>query len=344
MRPRICAVQKRLLAVFACLLATAGHGYAQVSAKCIYSEYDKIVGVVEAYPPVEGDPVATGFTVSAQGHFVTAAPALWKANEKMPLRVRFGGSNGPVVAAGRIESDDHLMLLQLEKKAEPYPTATLGSEPLASVGDSLFAIGYPKGFDLTIFVGGALTSRNAFVQSTLTTWWQTNIEIMAGMNGAPVFDVGGRVVGVAIKGHDEFARVGYVLPLASADTILDKAGAVYKDTGPCSEITPAENATVSDESTAGACRDPSHGVEKWNEVQEVSRESGWIPEELDAEKWCALVQNSISKNYKLPQFEVLETERRMRRNGDVVLYLYSCKLRVQSNPSYLLKLSSACGN
>lgn len=118
----------------------------------------------------------------------------------------------------------------------PLPTVPLGDSTDLGTGEPVIAIGYPD-----IGLEELFTDRNTTLEPSLTSGVvsarrtlnsgieaiQTDLDLNPGNSGGPVYDGEGNVVGIATfrPPNLDLAEVSFALPIETATSFLDEAGA-----------------------------------------------------------------------------------------------------------------------
>ena len=140
---------------------------------------------------------ADGLTLG-QGSAVVVAPGLLVTNchvlaKARKVQVRRDGTASPIparLALWDVQRD----LCQLEAAGLQAPAVPLGSSANAAVGQPAYAIGHPKGLDLTMSAGLVSSlRRNASGQLVLV---QTSAAISGGSSGGGLFNEAGELLGL----------------------------------------------------------------------------------------------------------------------------------------------------
>ena len=138
----------------------------------------------------------SGFVWDRQGHIVTNFHVIQNADAfKVTLADQSTWDAKPIGAA----PEKDLAVLKIEAPADKLPPLPLGSSETLQVGQSVFAIGNPFGFDqsLTTGVVSALGREMQSVAGTpLRDVIQTDAAINPGNSGGPLLDSAGRLIGV----------------------------------------------------------------------------------------------------------------------------------------------------
>jgi S1-C subfamily serine protease len=124
---------------------------------------------------------------------------------------------------------DDVAVLEVDPKAHPLSPVPLGNSATVAVGEPVAAIGSPLGNESSLAVGvvsatgrsiQSLTSRYQLIDAI-----QTDAAITHGNSGGPLFDAGGRVIGINAQirsqsGSGNDAGVGFAVPIDSAKRSL----------------------------------------------------------------------------------------------------------------------------
>jgi 2-alkenal reductase len=202
---------------------------------------ERAAGVVTINALVDGEVVSgSGFVVSRDGHIVTNAhvitdsPTARAAGEVRAAErvfVRFADGNSIAAKIVGFDLFDDIGVLKVDPKDQPLTVLRFGDEGDLSVGDPVAVIGSPFGEDqaqsLSVGVVSALdrSIRPPAVSFETPGVVQTDAAINHGNSGGPVFDTGGRVVGVAAQiestgGGGE--GVGFAVPAHLAEHSLQE--------------------------------------------------------------------------------------------------------------------------
>lgn len=153
---------------------------------------------------------ATGFIVSCSGHVLTAAHAVPRptANGMAEYRASVGSRHAPKMPLEVVTRDENLDLaLLLLPKIQPWKQLEIVDRSADVPEDArLYALGFPLTSDLAS-VEGRLSSHFGVGGK-----WQTTLALNFGNSGGPVFDIAGKVVGMAVGGFDQAQGITYVIP------------------------------------------------------------------------------------------------------------------------------------
>ncbi len=197
--------------------------YASASAGVV----DITVKTASAQPSGDTQATATGtgFVVDEQGHIVTAAHVVDDASS---ITVKL--QDGTTRAATVLGTDDatDIAVIKIDPSGLTLHPLTLGSSASLKVGAQVAAIGDPFGYARSISTGivsgvdRTIQAPNGF---TVAHAIQTDAAINPGNSGGPVFDAGGKVVGIvdqiATGGADQSSGVGFAVPIDLVKSSLE---------------------------------------------------------------------------------------------------------------------------
>ena len=149
--------------------------------------------------PVSEGSIGTGVLISADHHVLTAAHVVDGA-EMLVVKT----ADGKERMAERVFSEPaaDVALIRLTEADPSLEHAVLGDSDRLAVGQDLFVIGNPRGLSST-FTSGILSGFRDFAElyggTVLVEFLQTDAAINSGNSGGPIFDSGGRVVGIASR-------------------------------------------------------------------------------------------------------------------------------------------------
>ena len=112
-----------------------------------------------------------------------------------------------------------LALLQIEEPdVTTFPFVPLSDPGTVQVGQSTFAIGNPLGLERSLSEGTITTVSRAFEG---LVYIQTNADLNPGNSGGPLFDMSGRVIGVANMSARYFGGLGFAIPIHYVRDFID---------------------------------------------------------------------------------------------------------------------------
>ncbi|HEU4405698.1 MAG TPA: trypsin-like peptidase domain-containing protein [Polyangiaceae bacterium] len=160
--------------------------------------------------------LGTGFLIDAEGRVVTNAHVVADASA---VRVRLADEREfEARVRGRDEQLD-LAVLELAD-AKGLPVAQLGSSERLEIGESVVAIGNPFGLGHTVTSGIVSAKSRAIGAGPYDDFIQTDASINPGNSGGPLFDLGGRVVGINTAVNPEGQGIGFAIPVDVLKRVL----------------------------------------------------------------------------------------------------------------------------
>jgi len=168
-----------------------------------------------------GQGAGSGFIVTADGHVVTNAHVVERADE-IGVTLQDGTSLDGVVIAADASRD----LAVVDVEATDLPVAVLGASSDLVVGDDVIAIGNALGFGgsptVTTGIVSALNRDISTTGQTLGELLQTDAAINPGNSGGPLVNARGEVIGIntAIAGNAE--GIGFAIPIDRAKPVIDQ--------------------------------------------------------------------------------------------------------------------------
>jgi S1-C subfamily serine protease len=167
--------------------------------------------------------IGSGVVVSADGDVMTAAHVVQAMDE---ITVEFVG--GATVPAHVIASEPAADLALLRVHAPPHTTiaAPLGNSDTVGVGDQILIVGAPYGIGRSLSVGwisARYPPNTVYRAMPLAEFFQTTAAINQGNSGGPMFDMGGRVIGIVshnVSKSGGSEGLGFVVTSNSARRLL----------------------------------------------------------------------------------------------------------------------------
>ena len=159
----------------------------------------------------EAESLGSGFLISADGLIVTNNHVIEGADAVLIYLT--DGTRLPAKIIGT-DSKTDLAVLKIEAK-HPLPFVEFGDSDTAQVGDWVMAIGNPFGLGGSVTLG-IVSARNRDIQSgPYDSYIQTDASINQGNSGGPLFDMNGKVVGIAsaiIARGGSSLGIGFAVP------------------------------------------------------------------------------------------------------------------------------------
>ena len=135
--------------------------------------------------------LGSGFVISADGFIVTNNHVIDGADE---IEIEF--FSGETLTAKVIGTDKNTDIAVLKVESDvPLPFVSFGDSDTARVGDWVVAMGNPLGQGFSVSAG-IVSARNRALAGIYDDYIQTDAAINRGNSGGPLFNLGGKVVGV----------------------------------------------------------------------------------------------------------------------------------------------------
>jgi S1-C subfamily serine protease len=186
----------------------------------------------------------SGFVWDANGYIVTNFHVIQGAQAADITLADH--STWPAELVG-VEPDKDLAVLKIQAPPDRLPAIAIGTSSDLEVGQKVFAIGNPFGFDQTLTTGvisGLGREIESVTDRPITGVIQTDAAINPGNSGGPLLDSSGRVIGIntaIVSPSGAYAGVGFAVPIDAVNRIVPQIirdGRVRKaDLG----ITPADD-------------------------------------------------------------------------------------------------------
>ena len=169
----------------------------------------------------EARSLGSGFIISADGLVVTNNHVVEGADEILVFL-----NDGTRLEAKLLGSDTKADLAVLKvEAARDLPFVEFGDSDSAQVGDWVLAIGNPFGLGGSVSLG-IVSARNRDIQSgPYDDFIQTDAAINQGNSGGPLFDMDGKVVGIAtaiIARGGSSLGIGFAVPVNLARPVVEQ--------------------------------------------------------------------------------------------------------------------------
>lgn len=171
-------------------------------------------------PKQQAQSMGSGFIVSEDGTILTNNHVVEGADE---IYVRF--SDRRELKAKLVGSDKRSDLAVLKVEAEDLPVVKLGKSKDLKVGEWVFAIGSPFGFDYTVTAGIVSAKGRSLPNENYVPFIQTDVAINPGNSGGPLFNMDGEVVGINSQIYTRsggFMGVSFAIPMDVAMEVVDQ--------------------------------------------------------------------------------------------------------------------------
>ena len=208
------------------------HGEA-LTAQEIYRQVNPSVVTVMAQLGEQEASVGTGVIFSADGYSLSNYHVL-EGGRACTVSLFTDHAYEAWYVAGDAESD--LAVLKVDQTG--LPAAEFGDSELLTVGDTVYAIGNPLGYELRGTLTDGIVSainRDVWVDGRTMNLIQTNAALNSGNSGGPLINVYGQVVGInTVKMSSSYSNVeglGFAIPSATIKRLVN-------DLLTCGEILP----------------------------------------------------------------------------------------------------------
>jgi S1-C subfamily serine protease len=165
----------------------------------------------------------SGFIWDSEGHVVTNYHVIQKANAAEVTL-----SDGTTWKASLVgaEPDKDLAVLKIDAPRDKLPALAVGTSSDLQVGQKVFAIGNPFGFDQTLTTGvisGLDREIKSVSEHPIQGVIQTDAAINPGNSGGPLLDSAGRLIGVNTAIYSPsgaYAGIGFAVPVDTINRIV----------------------------------------------------------------------------------------------------------------------------
>ena len=180
------------------------------------------------YQPVPEQGQGSGFIIDKQGHILTNNHVVEGAQS---VEVTLSDKNKNRYKATVLGTDKahDIALLQIKNAPDLQP-ATLADSTHLMVGQRVYAIGNPFGFQGTMTRGiiSALRSVQLPTGMKIDNAIQTDASVNPGNSGGPLLNSHGEVIGITTMiagnpngGAEQSAGIGFAIPISTAKAVLD---------------------------------------------------------------------------------------------------------------------------
>ncbi|OUR88141.1 serine peptidase [Cycloclasticus sp. 44_32_T64] len=173
--------------------------------------------------------LGSGFIISHDGYVLTNHHVIKNADE---IFVRL--QDRRELKASLIGSDERTDVALLKVDAKNLPIVKLGSSKALKVGEWVFAIGSPFGFDSSVTAGIVSAKGRSLPKENYVPFIQTDVAINPGNSGGPLFNLDGEVVGINSQIYSRsggFMGLSFAIPIDVALNVsrqLEKSGHVVR--------------------------------------------------------------------------------------------------------------------
>lgn len=171
-------------------------------------------------PEEDAMSLGSGFILSQDGFVITNHHVIEGANE---IIVRL--SDKRELKAKLIGSDKYTDIALLKIDSENLPVVTIGRSDEIKVGAWVLAIGSPFGFDHSVTAGIVSAKGRSLPKANYVPFIQTDVAINPGNSGGPLFDLGGKVIGINSQIYSRtggFMGLSFAIPIEVAMRVVDQ--------------------------------------------------------------------------------------------------------------------------
>lgn len=211
-------------------ISTVSHGNSSALSQ-FHGDMDQIPEFFRHFfgaPPNSGKPngkkkaqsLGSGFIATEDGYILTNNHVIEGADE---IYVRF--SDRRELKAELIGADKRSDLAVLKVEAEDLPAVKMGKSKSLKVGEWVFAIGSPFGFDYTVTAGIVSAKGRSLPNENYVPFIQTDVAINPGNSGGPLFNMNGEVVGINSQIYTRsggFMGVSFAIPIDVAMEVVEQ--------------------------------------------------------------------------------------------------------------------------
>ena len=227
------------------------------------SQADVIERVLDSVPMIVGLAPDGQMVGSGSGFLVDAGQGLVVTNEhvvrdrRLRYEARFpDGRTFPVEIVGAHRATD-VALLRIAPQPDRF-SVPLAPTDRSRVTDPVFAVGYPRGIDVTVSRGiVSAVGRASGNPLQIANDLQTDAPISPGNSGGPLLNPAGEVIGMNTRGRLDANSVGFAVPASIVRAVIEQLAA----TGVVRRATIGAAFTIPTAEVAGAIGiDPADGA------------------------------------------------------------------------------------
>ena len=181
--------------------------------------------------------LGTGIIVAENGYILSNAHVTGEKYSKCYITLE----NGQNYEGKVMWSDESLDLSITKIEAKNLSYATLGNSSKIRVGETVYAIGNPIGFEFRRTVtSGIISAKNRSIkieeennQTYMSDLIQTDATINPGNSGGPLITPNGEIIGINTVKISTAEGIGFAIPINVVKTIIES----YKQTGTYEQAT-----------------------------------------------------------------------------------------------------------
>lgn len=174
-------------------------------------------------PPPQRQPqqgLGSGFIISADGYILSNNHVIDGA-DKVTVRLL----DRRELAAKVIGTDKRSDIALLKVDAQDLPVVKIGKSDQLRVGEWVFAIGAPFGFDYSVTAGIVSALGRGLPRENYVPFIQTDVAINPGNSGGPLFNLAGEVIGInsqIFSGSGGYMGLSFAIPMDVAMEVVDQ--------------------------------------------------------------------------------------------------------------------------
>jgi serine protease Do len=172
-------------------------------------------------PDINAESLGSGFIISEDGYIITNNHVIHDA-DKIIVGLN-DGVDYPAKVVGTDPTSD-LALLKIDA-GHKLPFLTFGSSANLKVGEWVFAIGSPFGFDYSVTQGIVSAKGRGLNTDKYIPFIQTDVAINPGSSGGPLFNMKGEVVGVnsqIVSRSGGYLGLSFAIPSDVAKDVVEQ--------------------------------------------------------------------------------------------------------------------------
>jgi serine protease Do len=161
--------------------------------------------------------LGSGFILDAEGYIITNHHVIEDADE---IAVRLSDEHEFRAKVIGTDPGTDLALIKIEPKGIALRPVELGDSDTVQVGDWVIVIGNPFGYRHSVTAGIVSAKGRVVGAGPYDDFLQTDATIHIGNSGGPLFDVNGRVVGIASAIAAEGMGINFAIPVNLAKEVV----------------------------------------------------------------------------------------------------------------------------
>lgn len=164
--------------------------------------------------------LGSGYIISKDGYIVTNYHVIREADE-----IIVSLSDRRIFTAEIRGIDERSDLALLKVEAKDLPVTKIGDSSKLKVGEWVFAIGSPFGFDHSVTVGVVSAKERSLPSESYVPYLQTDVAINPGNSGGPLFNLQGEVVGVNSQIYSQtggFMGLSFAIPINVVKNVIEQ--------------------------------------------------------------------------------------------------------------------------